>query len=76
MQAQILLLILWLATIAVKRVCYHLQGACLHLWMLIQGGSGAARMSNELMGANQSREDFDRSTNNIRLLAELMVEAH
>ena len=75
MQVQILLLILWLVTIAVRRVCDYLQGACLHLWVLIQGSSGAVHLNNELMGANQSREDFDRSLGNVRPLAEASVEA-
>ena len=58
-----------------RRVCDHLQGTCLHLWVLIQGISGAIHLNNELMDTNQSREDFDRSSGNVRPLAEASMEA-
>ena len=62
--------------IAARRVCDYMQGACLHLWVLVQGGNGATRLSNELMGAGQSREGFDMVVGNIRPLAKASAEAH
>ena len=63
-------------TIAVRRICDHIQSACLHLWMLVQGGSGATRLSDELVSASQSRDGFAKSTGNTRSLAESTVEVH
>ena len=49
-----------------------MQGACLHLWVLVQGGSGTIHLSNELMDICQSRE----GAGNIRPLAEASVETY
>ena len=49
-----------------------MQGACLQLWVLVQGVSGTSQLSNELMGICQSGE----GAGNIRPLAEASLETY